>query len=132
MTNEFLTVGGLLAVLTALGAAIKWVWGAWVGRLDRREQLLEAAEQRQREYADQQFAEMRQELADMKRELADLRDVANRQWAVIHMLVAKIHPDDPVLKAAELFLGRKIFSVSSSPELDAMARELADKIGEAE
>lgn len=125
MNDETWSVAGALAVLGAVGAALKWMWSAWFGRLDRREQLIEAAEARLRTETDAAMREMRAEIAAMKLQLDELRDVANRQWAVIHMLVAKVDPSDPVLRAAELVLGKRIFTVGPVPEtLTTLARQL--------
>lgn len=111
MKDELLTVGRIMAVFGGVGAAVKWAWSAWFGRLDRREQLIEAAEERLRAANDARLASMEGEMRTMKAEVERLHDVASKQWAVIHMLVAKIDPADPVLKAAEGVLGKRIFSV---------------------
>lgn len=111
MQGDIVTIGGTAISLTAIGAGIAWVYNAWFGRIDRREKQLDEREKHLQEYTDEQIDTLRAELAAMKGDLADLRDVANRQWAVIHMLVAKIDPTDPVLRAAEAFLGKRIFSV---------------------
>ena len=109
--DNTVTVGAWTVSLAGIATALRWIYNAFIGRMDRKEALLDEREKRINAYTDQRIDDLTKDVAALRDELSEWRELSAKQWTAIHMLAARVPPGDPVLGAAEQVLGKQIFSI---------------------
>ena len=138
-TSDVLTVTGIVSLLGVLGAAVRWAYMSFTGRLDKRQADMDAREARGIAGQEARIGALEAKLAVLSDQVDLLTNRVATQRTAITLLVSKIQRDEPTAPELQMvaqllgpdFPGFRGMWMPASPELDALLGEIDEKRGAA-